>query len=289
MIRYFFLPLVLSITGGTYTQKNFYDYEATFENTQYLPSIACPSDNNYSYNLECLISYRGTINYDAPTNDVGLNYAISNISFTLTCNVYYVDYTNVPSQRTAILDNSVTLRVDTDWFITPEQYYDQIENTYFTYGLDATTDTCFVQVYYEAEGVPLSPIDETAHSPTLLSSWDNMPSSYLYIDTNSNLFFNQITNFIMNGSYSSSISYENGYADGYIDGFTAGSDIDNTAVTIFSGILNIALVPINFFLAMFNFEILGINMSALVSSILSVCLIVIIVRIIFGKKSGGDD
>lgn len=85
-----------------------------------------------------------------------------------------------------------------------------------------------------------------------------------------------------------SVGYTNGESVGYTSGFNAGVSVDDTAIVIFNGILNIALVPINFFLAIFNFEILGINMSALVSSLLSICLIIIVVRFVTGKKQGGD-
>lgn len=80
--------------------------------------------------------------------------------------------------------------------------------------------------------------------------------------------------------------YRIGYAEGHTEGFNEGASMDNTAVTIFNGILNIALVPVNFFLAMFNFEILGINISSLVSALLSVCMVIIVIRMITGKKNG---
>ena len=82
--------------------------------------------------------------------------------------------------------------------------------------------------------------------------------------------------------------YEDGYSNGYVDGYQNGVNVDSTAVVIFNGILNIALVPINFFLAMFNFEVLGINISQLVSAILSICLVIIVVRFVTGKSQGGN-
>lgn len=80
-----------------------------------------------------------------------------------------------------------------------------------------------------------------------------------------------------------------GYARGYSNGYNEGVTLDSTAVTIFNGILNIAFVPINFFLAIFNFEILGINISAFVSALLSICLVIIVVRFVTGKKQSGGD
>lgn len=74
-----------------------------------------------------------------------------------------------------------------------------------------------------------------------------------------------------------------GYTNGYVDGYNEGVDADSTAVAIFSGILSIAMVPINFFLSIFNFEILGINMSTFVSALLTVCVIIIVLKTITGK------
>ena len=73
-----------------------------------------------------------------------------------------------------------------------------------------------------------------------------------------------------------------GYAEGLHDGYIA----DEVSFTIFNGILNIAMIPVNVFLGFFNFEILGINMSSFVSALLSVSMVVIIFRFLFNGKSG---
>ena len=80
--------------------------------------------------------------------------------------------------------------------------------------------------------------------------------------------------------YGQSVAYQRGYDDGYNDGFSA----DSTAMTIFNGILNVALVPINFFLSIFNFEVLGINIKGLVSALLTIAIVIIVIRLITGKK-----
>lgn len=118
----------------------------------------------------------------------------------------------------------------------------------------------------------------------------------------SNYMASQIQNYInnefeLNNQYITgyNIGYNEGYqtgstdsyASGYNDGFNEAVGVNNTAITIFNGILNIALVPVNFFLAIFNFEILGINMSAFVSALLSICMIIILIRIVTGKKADG--
>lgn len=73
-----------------------------------------------------------------------------------------------------------------------------------------------------------------------------------------------------------------GYADGYNNGFREASDVDTTALTIFNGILNVGMLPVNVFLAMLNFNVLGINISALVSSALTISLTIIVIRTFTG-------
>lgn len=78
------------------------------------------------------------------------------------------------------------------------------------------------------------------------------------------------------------------YGIGYVDGYEQGHSEDQTVSTIFSGILQVALVPINFFLACFNFEILGINLSGFIRALFTIAITVIIIRTIFGGKGASD-
>lgn len=77
---------------------------------------------------------------------------------------------------------------------------------------------------------------------------------------------------------------KNGYSNGYSDGLNDGIK-DNTIFNIFNGILNIAMVPVNFFLGIFNFEILGINMAGFVSALLTISIIIFLLRLIKGSKT----
>lgn len=97
-------------------------------------------------------------------------------------------------------------------------------------------------------------------------------------------------------------NYDNGWWDGYNEGFEEGKDagyIDGYAdgqdnqmnpemFTIFNGILNVAMIPVNVFLGIFNFEVFGINISAVVASLLSICILVVVIRLIAGGSSKGD-
>lgn len=75
-----------------------------------------------------------------------------------------------------------------------------------------------------------------------------------------------------------------GYQIGYNDGYEQGAAQDETAVVIFSGICSVALLPVNMFLGFMNFEVFGINIGGLVSAFLTIAIVVIIIRIITGKK-----
>lgn len=80
--------------------------------------------------------------------------------------------------------------------------------------------------------------------------------------------------------------YNQGYDTGYSDGYANGIETDTTAFTIFNGILSIGMIPVNVFLAMFDFDILGINLSNFVMSLLTVLVTLWIIRTIAG---GGNE
>lgn len=74
------------------------------------------------------------------------------------------------------------------------------------------------------------------------------------------------------------------YSLGFADGYEEGIEVNTTASTIFSGILQVALVPVNFFLGIFNFEILGINIRAFVQALLTIALTIVIIKMFTGGK-----
>lgn len=82
---------------------------------------------------------------------------------------------------------------------------------------------------------------------------------------------------------------ENAYQNGYSNGFQAADTQDEVVTSIFSGILQVAMVPINFFLGIFNFEILGINLSAFIRAIFTVVLTIIVIKTVMGKGGGASD
>lgn len=69
-----------------------------------------------------------------------------------------------------------------------------------------------------------------------------------------------------------------GLAEGYANGYRDGESMDETAAAIYAGIIATGMIPIQFFLTIFNFEIFGINLTGLVTSLMSICIVLIVIK-----------
>lgn len=83
--------------------------------------------------------------------------------------------------------------------------------------------------------------------------------------------------------------YVRGYQQGASDTQTNFDNYDDTALTIFTGIVDVGLLPINFLLQCLNFEVFGINIGGILTASLTVAIVVILFRVIFNGGSGGKD
>lgn len=84
-------------------------------------------------------------------------------------------------------------------------------------------------------------------------------------------------------------AYDSGYQRGYSKGYSDGDKVNENMATIFSGIIDIGLLPINVFLDIFNFEVFGINFKPLVAGLLTALVAIIIFRMFMGKGGGGSE
>lgn len=75
-----------------------------------------------------------------------------------------------------------------------------------------------------------------------------------------------------------------GYSRGYSEGIQEATSQESTALTIFTGIIEVGLLPVNVFLKMFEYEVFGINIAGLVSAGMTIAIVAIIIRVITGKK-----
>lgn len=84
--------------------------------------------------------------------------------------------------------------------------------------------------------------------------------------------------------------YDTGYVDGWSAGYQEGSRYTGgVASEIIGGIFSVAMLPVNVFLTILNFEVYGINIAGIVTGTLTVALLIIIIRFLFGGKGGSND
>lgn len=260
--------VALSVTGYTHNGSN--DYSALTPHNSQGGSVLYYDVDNYGSDIEA------NGNFSIITPNGSISYEI-NRTFSSDTNYYYYD---------------LQFKVVNDSVLTNLYLY----NLEAIYGCDgAEYHTTLPNVYFMGQSEYYIDNESGDYSIQFLNTGSN---PYLYV----NYYIGILPQNFIDGS-----GYQNGYSDGYnagydtgwdegytrgeaigySDGFEDGASVDDTAIVIFNGILNIALVPINFFLAIFNWELFGINMSALVTSILSVCLVVIVVRLVTGKNADG--
>lgn len=262
----YYLPLVLLFLSSN--PYGGYDYTDSVTYQSYLPSNVVELLNDDTYYVENVINVSGYLSY---SNIDSYTFRVNTIS--IDCTVY------------TIQDGDIV-----NYGIYNEEYTISYSDTFYGYEIlsSLTVDSGFVGNTYSL-GIRSNYFEEsqfiTFNLPTNVYA-----SEDIVIQFESEYMENEINTRIMSRTNTPTLDidsiYSEGYSEGYSQGFNEGASMDTTAVTIFNGILNIALVPVNFFLAMFNFEILGINISSLVSALLSVCMVIIVIRMITGKKNG---
>lgn len=87
-----------------------------------------------------------------------------------------------------------------------------------------------------------------------------------------------------------SVDIQESFTDGYNEGYRVGQDIgylngmsDQGDYTFFGLISSTIDAPLSVFRKMFNFEILGTNMSAFMLSLFTVCIILAVVKLLLGR------
>lgn len=258
-----FTFLSVSPIGYTYRDRMSFNIH-TNGNASYNTSA------NTTYYTDNYITYQGYLNY----NDMN-SYNIESDNVTFNSDIYTDDgnqWEYVSTLQLTIPLNNVD---DLEWYFNRLRFRSYFDNDYFI----------VIAELHDINDDYWNAIDSVGQH--LAYTMQNQNE----IETRFNIEYmgNQILDRINGKNTYNYDEYREGYDDGYIDGFNEGFNADSTAVTIFNGILNIALVPINVFLAMFNFEILGINISGAISAILSVCVVIIVIRFITGKKESEDD
>lgn len=259
----------LTITGQTNVSNSVYDYQMSLNNPNVGQILAyrCAGNNglcyvqtNFNLNFKCT--------FDTSAND---SYRLSNFRLLVTSSCYWVG-----SDGNYYLDDSVTYSYNASWEITPSSYNQEFENTQFV--IVVNEDDLTINHYYDSVLVDNA---TTTLEDTALPSLNT-----LTVNLSSNRFFSSIQSLLTLSSNAYDTGYSVGHAEGYVDG--QDNQMNPEMFTIFNGILNVALVPINVLLTIFNFEVFGINIASSVSAILSICILVIVIRLVLGSKADGD-
>lgn len=251
----------------------------------------------------------GTFTYYYAYKETGKEYSFNcNLQFRNCYSSYYGNFTleRLYIPRTIVSTNANTFRIDLIRFEGQSPYQGKIPvKFYFDIYVDGTK-IGETQAISNATITNQSLINGGVLKGTANQTIMNVTYTPTDYDTGYGVGYGEGYNAGFNDGYSNgnSFGYNNGYSVGYQDGvdsqaqaisdaynegYSAGYDegysVDGTAATIFSGILQVGMLPINVLLAIFNFEILGINLSAFISAILTVCLTVIVIRTVTGGKN----
>lgn len=252
------------------------------------------ASNNLSYNYACTTQAQVSFASTYASDNYANNICTFEFSSYYNDDENYVSYLSKINLTVNIFDDEDDLLSSSSGsyvFATPVQFdldNDTINVSYVFDGLDLDYKFTYNNIeylitledfYFDAAARTSVPF------PTISFSQVSIP----FIIRSSLEQYNYNQGYTTGYDEGYDIGHSEGHQEGWLEGVEYAGNQDETALTIFEGIITIALVPINFFLAIFNFEIFGINLSGFVSALLTVSIIIIVVRFLTGKKQGSDD
>lgn len=280
---------------GTGANGNNVYYDNTISLSSGLVSIATLKNSSSYSTLDVKYDVTANCDFREVTNDQG------NTEYWVHFNSWECDLKSYDVGNDAF----TTIYHSTTYFNNFESSVVNDPNNFLaiSFYLSQTTSNATLSAYCEWYDLALdevSGINASVSQPIMNSAVAvKFPNSYR-IEFDLDNLHSQLTNAFNMARGGWNAGYEVGYSDGtengktigyqtgYADGYAEGVNIDSTAFTIFNGILNIGMIPINFFLAMFDFTILGINISNFVMSVLSVFVTIWLIRMLTGKKTDGN-
>lgn len=257
-----------------------------FSNTQANTNLGTTEGFTFS-NLD------NTYEQGNPTNQYRLRYFISEAVENASYLGYLDFYFRVSTESNGYLyptieshfEKTVNYKLTVNWQVLNTDY-PSLTPFNFSYQFDFTKESDLNYYFTQEQGTSMYTVYTNANRK-------NTMQMMLTGTPVSQEDYNAYTNAYNNGydeGYNDGFDDGNGYGynHGYADGYNEASEQDSTAVTIFSGILSVGLLPVNFFLAILNFEVFGINIGAFVSALLTVAIVIIVTRIVINGGSKGD-
>ncbi len=268
---------------------------------------------SFSYDKEVvsnfISSYDGYLNNNFVYSENGDDGASSNIFLRITCNnsdlynnFYYFDKNNTLFTYNGVVYNA---------FAFSRLVSSTIEGS-------ASNDIRFYTLGSNTIQVVINFSDYTTNKPDLSLMFKNLSISSIYngrtyIIAPYSLYNAYITNdvdtysiynsaFLLGVSSSGADMYSTGYSNGYTAGAAASADIyyqsgyndgniygynrgynaglDNSGNYNFTNLLSAVIdTPVKYFQSLFNFELLGVNLSGFLTALFTLCVIVTIVKL----------
>lgn len=256
----------LSITGFS-SSTGTYDKQITLNDYEKAPALVFGATGSSShYVVESSVNINFNMSYDSSDDS---SYFLWNFRFNVHASEYYIN-----SSGTRELEETVTYSYQPNWEITPSSYNQEFERTKFT--IVVNDDEMSIHHFYD---------DVLVDSESVTLDFYAQPEvNRLQISFNTTNFFQEVDDLL----HFSKASYDAGYSQGNLDGALDGVQMNPEMFTIFNGILNIAMIPVNVFLAIFNFEVFGINLASAVTALLSICILIVVIKMVTGGKGDKD-
>lgn len=202
---------------------------------------------------------------------------------------YYFSGVNVElqvfnSSETLLFTTSDSWYLEVDDTLTPYDNYSLLygfyddDYYYFNINLDYQSGTQYMSMPLEYNfTAPLN----IMFSETSNAHWSNVVMNDIPMIINAESY-----NIGYNEGYTLGLQQGDtqGYQRGYSEGYTNAQADDSVPAIIFGGVLNIAMIPVNFFLAILNFEVFGINIGGFVTGLMTIAVIIILFGVIFGGR-----
>lgn len=260
------IPIILT---GYAPNNTFYQYGGKLSYNTAIQTCMLQSEltNDVYYTLGDAY-FNADLSYDTEGG-----YYINNIQYRINVSLYYVAL----GQDEGNYVTSLTYTYSPNWEITQNTSNFNFDNTAFYIRLDG--DNAEFEI-----GIMVN--NNIVGSTYTSNEFGTDMFSETYCSINTSSFYDALDQFVNSGVSQEEldgaiqVAHDAGYAEGLQDGLEGGQPS-----VIFSGILNVALLPVNMFLQILNFEVFGINIGALVTGLLTIAVVIIIVRLVTGKKN----
>lgn len=276
MFTYSALVLLPFITGGFTPNNSFYDFGAKLTQSQTVQGAILQSfDGSETFYTIDTIYFTAYMSYDLGSYGTEGSWYLSDFTFTIRSSLYRI----IPSDDEGIYVHSLTCTYSPSpqWEYTQNTSFNELDNLEYFVHLDGRN------AEYEI-GIK---VDGGAYESSYYTfDFDSNYDSYAITNVNTTYLSNYLSEYATRGL--SSVDLDSIEQEAHDEGFAEGVEYashNGEAAVVFSGILSVALLPVNFFLQILNFEVFGINIGGFVTGLLTLAIIFIIWRVILGGRT----